>query len=73
VTSVSGVVLLSSFRNIDKKRRAFEGFSMVGKRRKDLLKKGSLFLLARRPALFNRIQRAMWLWWPKENSEKPLN
>jgi hypothetical protein len=65
-TSVFGVVLLNSFQNIEKKRRVFEGLFMG----ESLSKKESLFLPVRRPAPFNRIQKVMWLWLPKGNSER---
>jgi len=55
------VVLLNSFQNIKRKKRAFEEPSMVKGVRENPSKKEFLSPLARRPALFNRIRRAMWL------------
>jgi hypothetical protein len=69
-TSASGVALLNSFQNIEKKKRAFEGFSIRERWKESLPKKESLFLPARRPVPFNRIQKVMWLGLPKGNSKR---
>jgi hypothetical protein len=61
VTSVFEGVLLNSFQNIEKKKRAFEGRFMMERLRESLSKKKSLSLPVRRPVPFNRIQKAMWL------------
>jgi len=60
-TSVFGVVLLSSFQNIEKKKRACEELSMLERWRESLPKKELLFLPVKRPVPFNRIQKPMWL------------
>jgi hypothetical protein len=72
-TSAFGVVLLNSFQNIEKKKRAFEGLSMVERLIESPSKKEFLSLHAKRPVPFNRIQKAMWLWLPKGNSKRLWN
>jgi hypothetical protein len=72
-TSVSEGVLLNSFQNIEKKKRVFEGLSMVERLIESPSKKEFLSLHARRPVPFNRIQKAMWLWLPKGNSKRLWN
>jgi hypothetical protein len=60
-TSVSEGVLLNSFQNIEKKKRVFEGLSMVERLIESPSKKEFLSLHAKRPVPLNRIQKAMWL------------
>jgi hypothetical protein len=57
--SVSGGVLLNSFQNIERKRKAFEELSMTAKWRSHQ-KRRSFFPLAKMPAPFIKIQGAMW-------------
>jgi hypothetical protein len=72
VTSASGVALLSSFQNIEKRRRAFEAPSTAEEKlERGTLKKAFPFLPARRPVLFGRMQEAMWLLSLRRNSERP--
>jgi hypothetical protein len=71
VTSASGVALLSSFQNIEKRRRAFEAPSTEEELERGTLKKAFPFLPARRPVLFGRMQEAMWLLSLRRNSERP--
>jgi hypothetical protein len=61
VTSASGVALLNSFRNIEKRRRVFEARSTEVKLERRNLMRVFPFLPARRPVLFGRTQGAMWL------------
>jgi hypothetical protein len=72
-TSAFGVALLNSFQNIEKKKRAFEGLSIRERWKESLPKKGSLFLPAKKPVPFNRIQKVMWLWSAKGNSKRLWN
>jgi hypothetical protein len=71
VTSAFGVALLSSFQNIEKRRRAFEASSTAEELGRVIVKKTFPFLPARRPALFGRMREAMWLLSLRRSSEKP--
>jgi len=73
VMFVFGVARLNLFQNIEKKKRASVELSIAKRWRESLPRKESLFLPARKPVPFNKIQKAMWLWWPKGNSKKLWN
>jgi hypothetical protein len=73
VTSAFGDVRLNLFQNIEKKKRVFEGLSMVERWIEGPSKKEFLSLRARRPVPFNRIRKAMWLWLQRENSKRLWN
>jgi hypothetical protein len=70
VTSASGAALLSSFQNIVRKKKPFEGLFTKERLERMLLTKPFLFLLARRPAPFIKMREAMWLSFPKTKSER---
>jgi hypothetical protein len=71
VTSAFGVALLSSFQNIERRRRAFEAPSTAEELERGTLKNPFPFLPARRLVLFDRMQEAMWLLSLRGNSERP--
>jgi hypothetical protein len=60
VMSVSEDVLLSLLQNIERKKKAFGGQSIVEGMEKQRQKGRSLSLRARRPAPFVRIQEVTW-------------
>jgi hypothetical protein len=60
VTSASEAAPLSSFQNIERKKKPSEGLFTKERLERVLRMKRFLFLPARRPVRFDRMQEAMW-------------